>query len=127
MLLLTSNAPELFFCSTALAAIGPAIGAVSPLATSKVGTVPASVSVALPASVTVPSSNVIPAALCALASVTVKVPVASVPAEKTAVLVVPLQAPGATVPAELVLQKLLVPQFPVGVVPAPPVAPLESQ
>src|SRR5439155_16543678 len=80
-----------------------------------------------PDSVTLPSSKLTAAAVCAPLTLTVKVPIASVPAEKTALLPADHAPVGATVPAALLLQKLFVPQVPAGVTPAPSAAPLPSQ
>src|SRR5439155_14025347 len=80
-----------------------------------------------PATVTAPSSKVMPATVCAPGRVTVKSPIASLPAEKTALL--PLTQPAvAPVPELMGFQLLAAPQIPAGVAPpAPPVVPLVSQ
>src|SRR6266542_5541881 len=78
-------------------------------------------------SVTVPSSKTTPSAVCDPLSVTVNIPVASVPAENTAVLP-ELHPAVAAVPADEVLQGVPDPQVPVGVgPPAPLVVPFLSQ
>ncbi len=116
-------APEL-----AVSAAEPSKENLAPVLTVRVE-VPRAMAPPALALITVPSSIVIPVAVKVVGTVTVKLPVASVPAEKMAVSVVPLQGDVAALPVESVLQLASVMfQFPVGVAPpAPAVAPLMSQ